>query len=119
MATKYKTSKRVSGKRKATGIKKSTSFHSKPAKQTIKPKKRKKGYTSAERRAYWVGVGYQAGSDGYGFGMRPDRVSGVMTAKQQESFRNGRVTAADLTYEFIPDLVAGQVSHQRKRKRKK
>ena len=118
--------KRVSSTRKATKAKSGSSFHSKPApKRTFaaeksNPKKSnpKKSYTSAERRSYWIGVGYQAGAE-VGLGMRADKVTQCMTGKEKASFTNGRMIADDLTAKFVPDLAAGQAAHQRARKRKR
>ena len=100
--------------------KKASSIYSKPAKKAKTPKPRRKGYSAAERRAYWVGVGYSAASDVDAFVSR-DSITTVMSDKEVDSFINGRIAAIETTSKFVPDLIVGQVSRPRtpaKHKRK-
>ena len=57
---------KVSSTKKATKAKSGSSFHYKPAKKAKTPKPRKKGYSAAERKAYYMGLGVGM------CGVRPD-----------------------------------------------
>ncbi len=76
-----------------------------------KPKKPK--YSAAERKAYWLGVGFHAGQS---FGMRSEELCNRMTEKEQNSFVNGRMKADDLSAKFVPDLVSGKTGRNRSKK---
>ncbi|MFQ9424626.1 MAG: hypothetical protein ACLR3U_11625 [Christensenellaceae bacterium] len=71
-------------------------------------------YSSAEKRAYWVGVGYHAGQS---LDMDSKSVQSLMTDKEKNSFVNGRAIADDLSTKFVPDLVAGQSKRNRSKKK--
>ena len=74
-------------------------------------KNKKLKYSAAEKRAYWIGVGFHAGKS---LDMRSEQVYALMSPKEKDSFVNGRTAADDLSEKFVPDLVSGK-----RRRRKK
>lgn len=88
---------------------------SKGGDKTMKKQNRGKKYSAAERRSYWVGVGFHAAQS---LGMDSTKVQSLMNEKEKISFVNGRTIADNLSAKFVPDLVSGQSAHNKsKRKR--
>lgn len=79
-------------------------------------KKKGKKYSFSERRAYWVGVGYEAGVH---MGMSASQLKSSMKEREKDSFNNGAFFASDVSSKFLPDRVAGSSTERKKKSVKK
>ena len=71
----------------------------------------KKAHTAGEKRAYWLGLGFNAAT----MGMRSDQVYALMSEKEKASFVNGRTAAEEHTPKFVPDYVSNPNPSKRKK----
>lgn len=78
-----------------------------------KSNRKKPKFSSGEKRAYWVGVGFHSA---YNLDMKGFEVECLMSKKEKESFVNGRKTAEDLSAKFVPDLVSGSYYKNKNKK---
>ena len=69
--------------------------------------KKCKKFSYAERRAFWLGVGFHAGET---LNMRSDSVMLTMTENQKKSFVNGREKADMLSSKFLSQYVGKKPS---------